>query len=175
MLTIGKAFVDVPVDAGSLAALAAAFLGTVSLWWCYFHRAERIGIDAVAGTRDASRLVAVGNYTLVAMVIGVIGIAVGDELAIAGPGYDGDTTMTALIFGAPVIFLLAQLAFIHQATGAISNARVLACVALVLLAVVAAPMALLASVVLASLVLLAVAVADTRMEDEKEKVDARGH
>jgi low temperature requirement protein LtrA len=165
VLTIGKAFVDVPVDAGSVAALAASFLGTVSLWWCYFHRAERIGIDAVAGTRDASRLVAVGNYTLVAMVIGVIGIAVGDELAIASPGYDGDATMTALIFGAPAIFLLAQLAFIRQATGVTSRSRVIACMALVFLALVAASIALLASVVLASLVLLAVAVADTRAED----------
>jgi low temperature requirement protein LtrA len=165
VLTIGKAFVDVPVDAGSVAALAAAFLGTVSLWWCYFHRAERIGIDAVAGARDASRLVAVGNYTLVAMVIGIIGIAVGDELAIAAPGHDGDATMTALIFGAPAVFLLAQLAFIHQATGAVSKARVLACIALALFAVVAGPVALLASVALASLVLLAVAIADTRAED----------
>lgn len=164
VLTIGKAFVDVPVDAGSVAALAAAFLGTVSLWWCYFHRAERIGIDAVAGARDASRLVAVGNYTLVAMVIGAIGIAVGDELAIAGPGYDGDATMTTLIFGSPAIFLLAQLVFIHQATGVVSNSRVLACIALVFLALVAASIALLPAVVLASLVLLAVAVADTRAE-----------
>ncbi len=164
VLTIGKAFVDVPVDAGAVAALAASFLGTVALWWCYFHRAERIGLDAVERAGDASRLVAVGNYTLVAMVIGIIGIAVGDELAIAAPGYDGDATMTALIFCSPAIFLLAQLAFIHQATGAVSNPRVLACIALAFLALVAASIALLPSVILASLVLLAVAVADTRAE-----------
>jgi low temperature requirement protein LtrA len=165
VLTIGKAFVDVPVDAGRLAALAAAFLGTVSLWWCYFHRSERVGIDAVRRAGDGSRLVAFGNYSLVAMVIGVIGIAVGDELAIADPVYEGTTTaISALIFGGPAVFLLAQLAFSHQATGVISQARICACIALVFLALLTASLPLLVAVIAASLVLLGVAIADTQVE-----------
>jgi low temperature requirement protein LtrA len=166
VLTIGKAFVDVPVDAGRLVALAAAFLGTVSLWWCYFHRSERVGIDAVRSAGDGSRLVAFGNYSLVAMVIGVIGIAVGDELAIADPGFEGTTTaMSALIFGGPTLFLLAQLVFFHQATGAVSQSRILACIALVFLALLTASLPLLAAVIAASLVLLGVAIADTQAEN----------
>jgi low temperature requirement protein LtrA len=165
VLTIGKAFVDVPVDAGSLTALAAAFLGTVSLWWCYFHRSERVGIDAVRSAGDGSRLVAFGNYSLVAMVIGIIGIAVGDELAIADPGYEGATTaMYALIFGGPAVFLLAQLAFFHQATVVVSQSRIIACIALVALAFATASHPLLTSVIAASLVLLGVAIADTQAE-----------
>lgn len=159
-LTIGKAFVDVPVEAGRLVALA--FLGTVSLWWCYFHRAERVGIDAVRSAGDGSRLVAFGNYSLVAMVIGIIAIAVGDELAIAEPGYPLITTaMSALIFGGPAIFLLAQLAFFHQATGEVSQSRIVACVAL---ALATSSFTLLAAVIAASLVLLGVAIADTQAE-----------
>ncbi|HKT84285.1 MAG TPA: low temperature requirement protein A [Solirubrobacterales bacterium] len=165
VLTIGKAFVEVPVDAGRLVALAASFVGTVSLWWCYFHRSERVGIDAVRGGGDGSRLVAFGNYTLVAMVIGIVGIAVGDELAIADPGFEGATTaMYALIFGGPAIFLLAQLAFFHQATGVVSQSRIVACIALAALAFATAGHPLLTAVIAASLVLLAVAVADTRAE-----------
>jgi low temperature requirement protein LtrA len=165
VLTIGKAFVDVPVDAGRLVALAAAFLGTVSLWWCYFHRAERVGIDAVRSAGDGSRLVAFGNYSLVAMVIGIIGIAVGDELAIADPGYEGATTaMYALIFGGAAVFLLAQLVFFHQATGVVSQSRIIACIALVALAFATASHPLLTSVIAASLVLLGVAIADTQAE-----------
>jgi low temperature requirement protein LtrA len=168
VLTVGKAFVGVPVDAGSVAALAAAFVGTVSLWWCYFHRAERIGIDAVTGAVDASRLVAVGNYTLVAMVIGIVGIAVGDELAIADPGYEGTTTaISALIFGGPAVFLLAQLAFFHQATGEVPQSRVIACLALLALAFATATFTILAEVIAASAVLLAVAVTDTGAEDPR--------
>jgi low temperature requirement protein LtrA len=165
VLTIGKAFVDVPVEAGRLVALAAAFLGTVSLWWCYFHRSERVGIDAVRSAGDGSRLVAFGNYSLVAMVIGVIGIAVGDELAIAEPSYPLITTaMSALIFGGPALFLLAQLAFFHQATGEVSQPRIAAVIALAFLALVTSSFTLLAAVIAASLVLLGVAIADTRAE-----------
>jgi low temperature requirement protein LtrA len=165
VLTIGKAFVDVPVDAGRLVALAAAFLGTVSLWWCYFHRSERVGIDAVRSAGEGSRLVAFGNYSLVAMVIGIIAIAVGDELAIADPGYDMITTaMSALIFGGPTLFLLAQLAFFHQATGVVSRSRIVACISLALLALLTSSFTLLAAVIAASLVLLGVAIADTQAE-----------
>jgi low temperature requirement protein LtrA len=165
VLTIGKAFVDVPVDAGRLVALAAAFLGTVSLWWCYFHRSERVGIDAVRSAGDGSRLVAFGNYSLVAMVIGIIAIAVGDELAIAEPSYNLITTaMSALIFGGPALFLLAQLAFFHQATGEVSQSRIIACIALGFLALVTSSFTLLVAVIAASLVLLGVAIADTQAE-----------
>lgn len=49
VLTIGNVFANAPVDAERLLALAAAFAGTVSLWWCYFHRAERAGTEAIEG------------------------------------------------------------------------------------------------------------------------------
>lgn len=163
VLTIGNAFAGVSLGTERVIAVTAAFVGTVSLWWCYFHRAERVGKAAVEGPGNASRLVAVGNYTLIAMVVGIIAIAVGDELAIADPGYDLITTaMSALIFGGPAIFLLAQLAFFHQATGAVSRARIVACIALAFLALVTAAFTLLVAVIAASLVLLGVAIADTR-------------
>ena len=107
VLTIGNAFAGQPLQADRLLVLAVAFTGTVALWWCYFHRAEDIGIKAVEGVDDPSRIVGLGNYTLIAMVIGIVAIAVGDELAIAGP-HDPTTFSTAvLIFGGPTIFLLA--------------------------------------------------------------------
>ena len=164
VLTIGNAFADQPVQAERLLVLAVAFAGTVALWWCYFHRAENIGMKAVEGADDPSRIVGLGNYTLIAMVIGIVAIAVGDELAIAGP-HDPSTLNTAiLIFGGPAIFLLAQLGFMRRATGRAPRARLLACGALVLLAFATAPLSLLAAVIAASAVLLVVAIDDTRAE-----------
>ena len=165
VLTIGNAFADVPLETETVIVVTAAFLGTVSLWWCYFHRAERIGMNAIEGADDASRLVAIGNYTLIAMVIGIIAIAVGDERALIEPALDVPAATAALIFGGPAIFLLAQLAFIRQATSSISDTRIAACVALGTLAVLASATALfsvLVAVVAASLVLFAVAIDDTR-------------
>jgi low temperature requirement protein LtrA len=166
VLTIGNAFAGVPIEAETVIALAAAFVGTVSLWWCYFHRAERVGIEAVDGAADASRLVAVGNYTLIAMVIGIIAIAVGDELALVDPSGTPSVAASALVFGGPAIFLLGQLAFMHQATGEAHRARVVGCLSLAALALLTSPFSILVNVIAASCVLLAVAVIDTRAEDQ---------
>jgi low temperature requirement protein LtrA len=163
VLTIGNAFADLPVTADRLVVLAAAFTGTVALWWCYFHRAEDIGLDAVRGASDAGRIVGVGNYTLIAMVIGIVAIAVGDELALAHPGDDPSAAAVALIFGGPAIFLLAQLGFMRRAAGAVPRSRVIACLALAVLAAATASVGLLAAVLASGAVLLTVAVADTRI------------
>jgi hypothetical protein len=58
--------------------------------------------------------------------------------------------------------LLAQLAFFHQATGEVSQSRIIACIALGFLALATSSFTLLWAVIAASLVLFAVAVADTR-------------
>jgi low temperature requirement protein LtrA len=164
VLTIGNAFADQPVQADRLLVLAVAFAGTVALWWCYFHRAEEIGMNAIEGAPDASRIVGLGNYTLILMVIGVIAIAVGDELAIAQP-HDPSTVNTALlIFGGPVIFLLAQLGFMRRVAGRVPRTRVFACLGLVALGITTIPLSLLAAVIASSAVLIAVAIDDTRAE-----------
>jgi len=169
VLTLGNAFAAEPVEADRLLVLAAAFVGTVALWWCYFHRAEEIGLNAVEGATDASRIVGLGNYTLIVMVIGIIAIAVGDELAIAHP-HDPNTVNTAvLIFGGPAIFLLAQLGFMRRATGHVPRARVIACMTLVALGLATLPLGLLAAVIASSAVLVAVAIDDTRSEPSPVK------
>ncbi len=164
VLTIGNAFAGEPLQADRLLVLAVAFAGTVALWWCYFHRAEDIGIDAAGALADPSRIVAVGNYTLIAMVVGIVAIAVGDELAIADPHGAVTTSAAALVFGGPAIFLLAQLGFMRQASGRTPRSRVFACMALAGLCLATAPLSLLAAVIASSAVLLGVAIADTRAD-----------
>lgn len=168
VLTLGNAFAGEPVAAERLLVLAVAFTGSVALWWCYFHRAEELGARAVAEADRPSRLVGWGNYTLIAMVIGIIAIAVGDELAIAHPGDPVGLDQAVLIFGGPALFLLAQLAFMRSAAGSLPRSRVVACGALLVLALVTAPLDLLAAVVAATAVLVAVAVADTRAEPHSD-------
>jgi low temperature requirement protein LtrA len=164
VLTLGNAFADQEIAADRLFVLAAAFTGSVALWWCYFHRAEEIGVRAVQEADKPSRIVGLGNYTLILMVIGIVAIAVGDELAIAHPGASTSFDVSLLVFGGPVIFLLAQSAFMRVATGHLPRSRVLACVSLPILALVTAPFSLLIAVTVASAVLVAVAVDDARAE-----------
>jgi low temperature requirement protein LtrA len=125
-----------------------------------------MGARAVKETDNPSRIVAVGNYTLILMVIGIIAIAVGDELAIADPGGSTDLDVIVLIFGGPAIFLLSQMGFMRRATGRAPTSRILACLGLFVLAIATAPFTLLAAVAAATAVLVAVASADTRTEPE---------
>jgi low temperature requirement protein LtrA len=164
VLTLGNAFADQSICATRLLVLAVAFTGSVALWWCYFHRAEEIGMRAVQGTDDPSRIIAIGNYTLILMVIGIIAIAVGDELAIADPNGSVGLAAAVLIFGGPAIFLFAQMAFMQGAAGRMPRSRALGCVALLVLALLTAPLSLLAAVFAASAVLVAVAIQDSRTE-----------
>jgi low temperature requirement protein LtrA len=166
VLTLGNAFAGEPVEADRLLVLAVAFTGSVALWWCYFHRAEEIGVRAVQETDSPSRLVGWGNYTLIAMVIGIVAIAVGDELAIAHPHDPTTLAISVLVFGGPAIFLLAQLGFMRRATGSVPRSRVIACLALLVLALATAPLSLLAAVIASTAVLVGVAIADSQTEPE---------
>jgi low temperature requirement protein LtrA len=164
VLSIGNAFAAEPVRAGRILALAIAFAGSVALWWCYFHRAERIGTDAIGAVAEPSRIVGLGNYTLILMVIGIVAIAVGDELAIVGPDDPSTLATAVLVFGGPGLFLLAQLAFMRRAAGGVSGPRIIACAALLAIAFASAPFSLLVAIAASSAVLLAVAVSDTRAQ-----------
>ena len=65
------------------------------------------------------------------IVIALIGIAVGDELAIAHPGDEPTLGFTILAFGGPALFLLAQTIFVRDVarTGPALAARGLAALA----------------------------------------------
>jgi low temperature requirement protein LtrA len=166
VLTTGTAFTDEPFELERLLALAISFTGTVALWWCYFQRAERIGLDVAETAEDAGRVGWRGTWTLTLIVLALIGIAVGDELAIAHPGDDATLGFTILAFGGPGLFLLAQVFFLREAVGLVSRSRPLGLVALALLAVATAPLTLIVGIAASTAVLVAVAIADTGEGDQ---------
>jgi low temperature requirement protein LtrA len=114
---MGDAFTDEPFTLERLLALVIAFIGTVALWWCYFQRAEGIGVEVAEAAGDAGAVGWRGTWTVTLIVLAVIGIAVGDELAIAHPGDDVTLGFTILAFGGPALFLVAQGFFLRGALG----------------------------------------------------------
>jgi Bacterial low temperature requirement A protein (LtrA) len=95
------------------------------------------------------------------IVLGLIAIAVGDELAIAHPGDDVTLGFTILTFGGPALFLVSQVLFLRLAVGEVPLSRPLGLAALAILAFATAPLTMIAGVAAASAVLVAVAIADT--------------
>jgi low temperature requirement protein LtrA len=164
VLTMGAAFTDEPFELERLLALAIGFTGTVAFWWCYFQRVERIGADLADAAEDAGAVAWWGTWTLTLIVLALIGIAVGDELAIAHPGDDATLGFTLLTFGGPALFLLAQLFFLREALGRFPASRLVALAALAILAVATAPLTLIVGTAASTAVLVAVAAADTLRE-----------
>jgi low temperature requirement protein LtrA len=161
VLTAGVAFTAEPFELVRLLALAISFTGTVALWWCYFQRAEGVGVELAETAEDAGEVGWWGTWTLTLIVLALIGIAVGDELAIAHPDYDATLGFTLLTFGGPALFLLAQALFLREAEGHVPRSRLLGLAVLPLLALATAPLTLLAGIAAATAVLVAVAIADT--------------
>lgn len=161
VLTMGNAFAGEPFALERLLALAIGFAGTVALWWCYFQRAEALGADAADSAEDAGAVGLWGTWTLTLIVLGLIAIAVADELAIAHPDDDATLGFTILAFGGPALFLLAQLLFHHAALGRAPRSRALGLAALAILAIATVPLTLIVGIAASSAVLIAVAITDT--------------
>jgi low temperature requirement protein LtrA len=167
VLTMGTAFADAPFGLERLVALAIGFTGAVALWWCYFQRAEGLEVEAAEGADDAGAVGLWGTWTLTLIVIALIGIAVADELAIAHPGEDATVGFSVLAFGGPALFLFAQV-LIYGLLGQVPRSRPLGLAALAILAVVTAPLTLILGIAGSTAVLVAVAMADTLREDDRE-------
>ena len=167
VLTTGSAFTGEPFELERLLALAISFTGTVALWWCYFQRAEALGVQAAETAEDAGAVGWLGTWTVTLMVLALIGIAVGDELAIAHPGDDATLGFTLLTFGGPALFLLAQVFFLRKVLEHVPRSRPVGMVALAILAFATAPLTLIVGIAASTAVLFAVAVADTVREDEQ--------
>jgi low temperature requirement protein LtrA len=167
VLTTGTAFTDEPFEPERLLALAISFTGTVALWWCYFQRAEGIGVDVAEAADDAGAVGWWGTVTLTLIVLALIGIAVGDELAIAHPSDDATLGFTILTFGGPALFLVAQVFFLHEALGHVPRSRPLGLAALAILAVVTVELTLIVGIAASAAVLVAVAIADTVREGDQ--------
>jgi low temperature requirement protein LtrA len=161
VLTTGTAFVGVPFDLERLLALAIGFAGTVALWWCYFQRAEALGARAAETAEDAGAVGLWATWTLTLIVLGLIAIAVADEMAVAHPSDAATLGFTALAFGGPATFLLAQLLFQYAALGRVPRSRTSGIAVLAILAVPAAHSTMIVGIALPTAVLLAIAIGDT--------------
>jgi low temperature requirement protein LtrA len=164
VLAMGNAFAGEPFELERLLALAIGFAGTVALWWCYFQRAEALGARAAEDAEDAGVVGLWGTWTLTLIVLGVIAIAVADELAIVHPGDDATLGFTILAFGGPALFLFAQLLFQQAALGRAPRSRALGLGALAILAVATAQLTFIVGIAASSAVLIAVAISDTVQE-----------
>jgi len=143
------------------AAFLAAFVGSVGLWWLYFHRSADAGAQVIAESADPGRM-GRSAYHLIhpVMVAGIIVIAAGDQLVLDRPAEVGAAPVSAMVLGGAALFLTGHALFKAVVWGTVSWARIAGVAALGLLGAVAPHVTALVLSICAALVVLAVATTD---------------
>ena len=142
ILAVGVTFSNEPWSAATVAALVLGFLTTVALFWLYFSRQAEAAADTMTESDDAARLGRTGYaYAHGIMVAGVIVIAVGIEKTVAHPTGSTSAAVACVILGGPALFLAGNAIFKLALIGHVPHSRLLAILALALLA----PLALVVS------------------------------
>jgi low temperature requirement protein LtrA len=132
ILVIGATFGEMEFTAAVVAALVAAFTGSVALWWVYFDRTADLGGEIIASSADPGRLGrSAYTYFHIPMVAGIIVTAVGDELTIAHPTGHTDTATAVTVLGGPALFLAGHALFKFVLFNRMSMPRLLAIAVLV--------------------------------------------
>jgi low temperature requirement protein LtrA len=168
ILVTGTNFGELPRSAQIVAAFVVAFVGSATLWWIYFDRAEEAGRRVMSAASDPGGLgVWAYHYFHIPMVVGIVVVAAADELTIAHPTDEPTVATTALILGGPALYLVGNALFKRALWDHLPRSRLIAICALVALVPVAVVSSALVLLVAATLVLVAVALWDARAESAR--------
>ncbi|MBR0656877.1 low temperature requirement protein A [Plastoroseomonas arctica] len=106
ILVSGATFAKQSWDAVHSIAFATCLLGSVAMWWVYFHVGAERGTAHIVDSNDPGRIARNGyTYLHVPIVGGVVLCAVADEIVLAHPQGAVSTAAAAAIIGGPALYL----------------------------------------------------------------------
>jgi low temperature requirement protein LtrA len=108
VLTTGTAIAAAPLTPLTVVTGTVALAGTVALWALGFGRAVRLTVQHLEATRDPIRASRYAVNALIGMVAGLIAVAVANEMVIADPQGPASVALSLLLYGGPLLYLLAQ-------------------------------------------------------------------
>jgi low temperature requirement protein LtrA len=108
VLATGFAIAAAPTTLMTVVTGTLALAGTVALWSLGFGHAGRLTLQYVEETRDPVRASRHAVNSLMAMVAGLVAVAVANEEVIAHPREHDSTVLSVLLYGGPILFLLAK-------------------------------------------------------------------
>jgi len=94
------------VTPAAAAALVAAFVGCVALWWVYVDHSAEAGARALAASRDPGRLGRSASHAIhPVMIFGIILVAAAAERVLTRPSGGGGGALARLLLGGAAVFL----------------------------------------------------------------------
>lgn len=118
IVVTGATFAETQWSATTIAAFIVALLGSIAMWWVYFHIGAEAGSEEISHTKDAGRLARLAyTYLHLPIVAGIVVSAVGDELLLTHA--DGHVDGKAIIgmIGGPLLFLIGTILFKRSIRG----------------------------------------------------------
>jgi low temperature requirement protein LtrA len=155
----GATFADLTWTSDIVGAFLSAFVGSIAMWWIYFHKGAEAGSELISKSAESGRLARLAyTYLHMPIVGGIILSAVADELVLKHPNGHSDIRTILSAIGGPLLFLVGTILFKHSIRGFLQLSHGIGIIALAGLAWFARDLSPLMLSFLTSAILIVVAV-----------------
>lgn len=114
----GATFAELDWTAQNILAFVAALVGSIAMWWVYFHKGAEAGSERISKSAESGRLARLAyTYLHMPIVAGIILTAVSDELVLKHPTGHSDLRTIVSTIGGPLVFLVGTILFKHAIRG----------------------------------------------------------
>jgi len=155
----GATFADLAWTTETIGAFASALVGSVAMWWIYFHKGVEAGSEQISNSSEPGRLARLAyTYLHMPIVAGIILSAVADDLVLTHPADHSDARTVVSAIGGPLLFLVGTILFKHAIRGFLQLSHGAGIVALAVLAFFAGVLSPLMLSILTSAIMVTVAI-----------------
>lgn len=173
IVVTGATFADLTWTSENVVAFVSAFVGSLAMWWIYFHKGAEAGSEQISRSSEPGRLARLAyTYLHMPIVAGIIVTAVADELVLKHPTGHSDLKTVLSAIGGPLLFLFGTILFKHSFRGFLQLSHGLGIIALCGLAWFAHELSPLMLSILTSAIMIVVAVWESISLRSKPEEDA---
>jgi low temperature requirement protein LtrA len=159
IVVTGATFADLTWTTENVAAFVSAFVGSLAMWWIYFHKGAEAGSEQISRSSEPGRLARLAyTYLHMPIVAGIILSAVADELVLKHPNGHCDLKTVLSAIGGPLLFLLGTILFKHTFRGFLQLSHGVGIVTLAVLAWFAGQLSPLMLSIVTTVIMMIVAV-----------------
>lgn len=134
VLVTGATFANLAWTPETIGAFLVAFIGSLAMWWIYFHKGAEAGAHNISNVKDPGRVARLAyTYLHLPIVAGIVVMAVGDELVLAHPSGHSDAKTVISLIGGPLLFLIGVILFKRTIHGRLQLSHLAGIAALVVL------------------------------------------
>ena len=155
----GATFAELTWTPENMAAFLTALVGSIAMWWIYFHRGAEAGSEMITRSAESGRVARLAyTYLHMPIVGGIILTAVADELVLKHPQGHSDLRTVVSAVGGPLLFLVGTILFKHAIRGFLQLSHGIGIIAFAVLTWFASSLAALPLSALVTAILVVVAV-----------------